>query len=427
MFFRLDKIKALLAGAMVAAGVLGLGSGEARAAGRVETSEDFFPIAVWSQPIVNFDRWKARGVNTLMKYETYGGAPGHDISSWSNAANAKGFFQIRQPRENPADDLAETRLLAWMHDDEPDFRGHDPAMLAQKYMQWKAVDPAKPVLVNFSGGNVLGGQTTRAQYEQFMQSADWISNDFYPVTGWGTPAWIDYSKTIANRRTPGRALQTLADWSDGKPQWAIIETSNQRLSWVPNSRGVTRDEFRGELWHSIINGAQGVVYFPFSFNPFSFDLTPPEVVAEMTTQNARVQSVARILNASDSPTTDKISLANATLEAARRTYDGDDYFFVLNMSSATLNGIAVQLPGLTSLPELNVLGESRKLGLVGGKLTDSFGPWELHIYHADLTGWGLLPADGGSGGGTNNGSVPEPGVVMVLAVAVAGLGRRRRR
>ena len=62
-------------------------------------------------------------------------------------------------------------------------------------------------------------------------------------------------------------MQTLAEWSDGKPQWAVIETSNQRLSWVPGSRGVTRDEFRGELWHSIINGAQGVVYFPFSFNP----------------------------------------------------------------------------------------------------------------------------------------------------------------
>ena len=99
-FYRLSKVRALVAGVVLATGLMR--SGSARAAGRVETPEDFFPIAVWSQPIVNFDRWKARGVNTLMKYEPYGGAPGNDINSWSNAANSKGFFQLRQPRENPA-------------------------------------------------------------------------------------------------------------------------------------------------------------------------------------------------------------------------------------------------------------------------------------------------------------------------------------
>jgi hypothetical protein len=411
-------------------------SQSASAAGAVTTPDDFYPIAVWSQPIVNFDRWKARGVNTLMKYEPYGGAPGNDIDSWAKAAAARSLYQIRQAKANPADDLNDSKLLAWMQDDEPDYRNHDPAVLAQKFAAWKAVDPNKPVLVNFSGGNVLTGATSRAQYEQFMNSANWIGNDFYPVTGWNRPDWIDYSLTPADRKTPGQAIQQLSQWSDGKPQWSIIETSDQDLSFQPNARGATRDEFRGEVWHSIINGAQGIVYFPFRIGGagFSFDKTPTDVIDEMTTQNARIKSLARVLNSADSPTTAKLDLGNSLLEAARRSYDGDDYFFVLNMSSKTLDDLSVQLPGLGKLPNVDVVGEAgRTLGLSGGTLIDDFGPWEIHVYHADLSGYGLLPGQGtiGGAGGTIDevpppgGGVPEPGSVATLGVATLMVLRRR--
>lgn len=375
--------------------------------------DDFFPIGVWSQPHIYFDKWQARGINTLMRYENYGGAAGHDIDSWIREANKRGLYQIRQPRANISLDKNESRLLAWMHEDEPDFRNKDPQEIINSYNALKAADPSRPVLVNFSGGNVLSGATSKSKYDQYLKGADWVSQDMYPVTGWDRPDWIDNSIAGNDRRTAGKATQQLAQWSGGKKQFAILETGDQQLSWVPGARGVNADEFRGQVWESIINGAQGIVYFPFQIGSgFRFDNTPQSIVEEMTEQNARIQSMARILNSSKTPYKDKLDLGDDLLEAARRKYDGDEYFFVLNMSSKTLDNYEVDLPGLDKLKYVGALDEKRRLNLTGGALLDDFGPWELHVYHADLVGAGVLP---------------EPGSILTLSGLLVALLIRRRR
>src|SRR5882724_2296708 len=157
------KARRWIAGAAVGA-VLIVGAGSAGAAGVVNTPDSFFPIGVWSQPAYTFDKWQSRGINTVINYEPYGGQDSIDV--WSNAANAHSFYQVRQPRVNPADDLKETRLLAWMHADEPDLHKTSPTVLTNEYNAWKAVDPAKPVLVNFSGGELLNHTTSNATYQQ---------------------------------------------------------------------------------------------------------------------------------------------------------------------------------------------------------------------------------------------------------------------
>jgi len=422
-----QNVRRWIAGA-VGGVVLLAGANVVAAAGAVSTPDSFFPIGVWSQPLNTFDKWQSRGINTVINYEPYGGVD--SIDAWSNAANAHGFYQVRQPRPNPADDLKETRLLAWMHSDEPDIHKTSPTVLQNEYNAWKAVDPNKPVLVNFSGGELLNHTTSNTTYQQYMAASNIISNDFYPVTGWGRPDWIDYSKTITDRKTEGMAIKGYSDLSGGKPQWAFIETSAQKLSWIPNGRGVTPSEFRGEVWDAIINGAKGIAYFPQQIGSgFRFDMTPADVVSEMTTQNARIQSLARVLNSSANPTADKIAMNSSLLEGARKNYDGDQYFFVLNMSSKTLSGQAVSLPGLSGLSSLDVFGEGRELSFANGQLTDQFDPWEMHVYHADLAGFGLLPAAGEEVPVISGDvpAVPEPATIGMLSIAAVGLCARRRR
>ncbi|HEV8292522.1 MAG TPA: PEP-CTERM sorting domain-containing protein, partial [Tepidisphaeraceae bacterium] len=302
-----------------------------------------------------------------------------------------------------------------------------PSLLAADYTKWKAVDPTKPVFINFSGGELLNHTTSNTTYQQYMASAEIIGNDFYPVTGWGRPDWIDYSKTVADRKTEGMAIKGYSDLSGGKPQWAFIETSAQKLSWIPNGRGVTPAEFRGEVWDAIINGAKGIAYFPQQIGSgFRFDMTPADVVSEMTTQNGRIQSLARVLNASANPTADKIAMNSTLLEGARKNYDGDQYFFILNMSSKTLSSQAVSLPGLGALTRVDVFGEGRELNFANGQLMDQFDPWEMHVYHADLAGFGILPAASGEIAGAGGAPVPEPSCIAVMGLAVVGLSARRR-
>ena len=50
---------------------------------------------------------------------------------------------------------------------------------------------------------------------------DWVSNGVYPVTGWDRPEHLD---------GPGRALDRLHKWTEGKSQLQIIESGDQLLS-----------------------------------------------------------------------------------------------------------------------------------------------------------------------------------------------------
>src|SRR4051794_31329383 len=82
-------------------------------------SPDFFPIGVHSQPTTSFAKWKARGVNTMVQYESLNGAVSMD--TWDAAAEAQGLYYIRWPGANPSNDLQKKNLLAWAQGDEPDL------------------------------------------------------------------------------------------------------------------------------------------------------------------------------------------------------------------------------------------------------------------------------------------------------------------
>jgi len=171
-----------------------------------------------------FDQWKAEGVNTLVGYESEGGT--RSLEDWNNAAVSRGMYMIRQARKRAQDDRHEANLLAWMFGDEPDLKRTNPKALADAYASYKKIDANRPIFVNYSGGYVLQWQkgVSYKTYQSYLASTDWSSSDIYPVTGWGLPQALD---------TPGRSLAKLAEWSGGKPQFAIIETSDQELPWVP--------------------------------------------------------------------------------------------------------------------------------------------------------------------------------------------------
>lgn len=343
-----------------------------------------FPIAVWSQPTRNFDRWKARGINTLMNYEGMSGAVSMD--EWTAAANARGLYMIRKPRADAARDVNERGLLAWMHGDEPDVHRRFNQMRAE-YERLKAIDPDRPIITNFSGGMVLrwnDAAPTRHEYESVLGTMDWVSQSVYPVTGWNRPERLG---------TAGRALDRLEVWSKGRPQLAIIESGDQNLPWVPASvRGVTRGEFRAQLWDAIIRGAQGIVYFPFAFSPnFTYDNTPPEIEAEMKVQHARIAPLGDALLSSVDPPNLGAEVGG-TLEATWREHEGKKYFIVLNMSDQTVSDQRIRLHGVGRTGAANVQGEGRSERIRGGVITDDFGPYEVHVYVVEGTGTQMAAA-----------------------------------
>jgi hypothetical protein len=335
-----------------------------------------FVVGVYMQPPDTFDVWRARGINTLVGYESRGGSISN--KDWSDAAAAKGFFYIRKPAgvvELEAD-ARDPNLLAWMHDDEPDVKKPptDPERLLADYKSWKAVGPNVPVFLNFSGGNVLGGKTPKETYLEYMKSADWFGNDFYAVTGYNRPDWL---------WKVGAAVDQLREWSGGRPQFAVIECSAQLLSWTPKTtRGVTADEFRAEVWHAVIHGVRGVVYFPQQFGDgFKYDATSQRVALEMSKQNRRLHELGDVLaSAQNSP--DFKAQAASPLEVGWRVAGGSKaYVIALNFSDEVAKARTIKV---TNGSRAAVMWEERTLTVADGAITDDFGPYEVHVYLMDL-------------------------------------------
>jgi hypothetical protein len=384
----------------------------------------FFPIGVYYQPAnavatTSFAGWQARGVNTLIGYEPEANSPYYTtIDQYSAAAVAAGMYMIREPRSNAASDISQPNLLAWLQPDEPEGNNIPASTLQNNYTAWKAIDPAMPVMVNFDGSRVVGwqGGLTQANYAPYIQAADVLSEDVYPVTGWLNPSALN---------VVGQAVSTLqtytANTNNGvtKPEMAIIETSNQRLfansepQWAET--GVTPGQFRAEVWDALIHGAKAITYFPQSFNAFRYDATPIDVAAEMTKQDTIIQGLAPVLNSTDTPDVTSVTLTGGTLEAMTRAYLGVTYLMVLNLSNTNVNA-TISAPFTEDQNGLEVLGENRTLPYTGdgSTFTDTFTPYQVHIY-AEAPGGAFVV------------SVPEPSTaLLILAATMLPLRSRRR-
>ena len=327
----------------------------------------FFPIGVWVPPAYDFEKWKGRNVNTMVGVT-------QDFEEWNAEANRLGLRMIRESRPNPANDIGETLLLAWAHDDEPDgiYTQVPYSQIQARAAAWKSVQPGRSVFINFVGDlnqyDLVTGESGDPWYAKYVAAADWISADTYPV----------------NR---GRDLSTLGEMVDhlralagDKPVFAFIESSD--IDPTRDGPGPTPGELRAEIWLAIIHGVRGIWYFPEQVGagiPFFYDTTPPDVVDEMTLQNGVITQLATVLQGPINPAGLGAGVP-APLEAAWRKAPSGSYFFVLNLSDSARNGQAIALSGIGSATSAEVHGEGRTVPITGGVITDDFGPHAVHIY-----------------------------------------------
>ena len=325
-----------------------------------------FIIGVWSQPAGSFVVWKVRGINTVVCYESESNKT--SMGDWSSAAVEADLFMIRKPSADIQSDLKEPRLLAWMQADEPDVKKPpvDPDQLADLYAACKRADPKRPVFLNLSGGNVLFNKVPQETYVAYLKNADWVGNDFYPVTGWNHPDWLP---------KVGQVVDKLRGMSGGKAQFAFIETSNQRLPWMPpDTRGVTADQFRAEIWDAVIYFPQQIGY------GFKYDNTTGEVAAEMSAQNQTLSELGDVLATRADPVGIGIKAPDPIEAGCRKAADGTLYFLALNLSGDSKRDQIISFSGTTATSTTVVNENNRTLRIDKSELIDDFSPYQLHIY-----------------------------------------------
>jgi hypothetical protein len=246
-------------------------------------------FGIWNCPISAMAGWKALGINTLVNNEKEGGR--YTQAQWRAAAAAAGLNYIDSPSANIAADNADPHLIAFLQEDEPDYRKLPVSTWSDRYAAIRAVSQ-KPIYGNFSGTNVTFARTAVPPYNgnqqtPFIPYATWLGFDWYP-----------------NNRNPGRygntelliaAHDLLEQWSGGKPILPFIECSFQNVSGT--GRAPTEAEMKAQVRAMMAKNTLGVVFFPerlpgdvgFGSMGFLFDNTTPtmkvaiqEIIAEFS-------------------------------------------------------------------------------------------------------------------------------------------------
>jgi hypothetical protein len=102
-----------------------------------------------------------------------------------------------------------------------------------------------------------------------------------------------------------------------------------------------------------------------------------QVEAEMKSVDARLARIGPALMTQKDPSGVGIDV-DGKLRATWRKYDGKTYLVVLN-NSATGATATMDVHGV-SAPAAAVDGESRSVAIRDGQITDTFKPYEAHVY-----------------------------------------------
>ena len=262
----------------------------------------------------------------------------------------------------------------------------------------RAADPTRPVYNNFGkcfsepgwNGCQLGKQSPAASSvdsmtAQYCANIDIVSADYYgytdPYDATGGAhhygAWT-YGADVANVH---------AICGASKPVLNFVETGTP---FSVSNNTITAAQITAATWDGILHGANGVIYFDHDFGgPQQSDnalIDGPQrttVAPTVAANNAEITALAGWLNATSLPGVSVSSTGGVPVTTMLKNYNGHTYLFAQADGSQSLTGsgsttAAFNVP--VSSGSAVVYGENRSVSDAGGALTDSFAPYQVHIY-----------------------------------------------
>jgi hypothetical protein len=374
---------------------------------------NFFPIAVWFESVTqqsDIDKDKDTGLNMYIALTT-----GSDMAMVRN----NGMYAIVERPDMHPGFGAET--LGWLIADETDLFYAPGWGAGQGYAFQQSKVDALPqgdgrfFYANYTVGVILptfGTVESSMVYINNFQHT--VSNDFYWWTGHniylpaGSAPWNqasqfyriydhDLTQTQARRSshygsTVGYMRKRLQDPNRWEPTWGFIENGGPFPENVL-SEYMTPEVMVSAVWHMIIQGARGIIYFNHTFgvdNQSQHNFRMPQYAALQAAAkvvNGRVQGLAAVINDNFALNFVTVSPGASTLsgiEVMAKYHTSKFYIFAGSRENdSTLQNATFTIPngvGTTA----TVLFESRTIPIVGGVFTDAFANGNtVHIYRID--------------------------------------------
>lgn len=351
---------------------------------------DFFLLAVWLQEPAKAPRYKAAGFNTYVGL--WQGPTEQQLAQLKKV----GMKVVCEQNQVGLEHIDDPVIIGWLQMDEPDNaqrlpdgKGYGPPVtpeeIVRRYKKMHAADPSRPIQLGLGQGVAWdnwrgrGVRTNHPEdYPQYIKGGDIISFDIYPVVH-NSPEVVDRLWYVA------RGVERLATWTEGKKIiWNAMECT--RIG-SKEGKKPTPHQLKCEIWMAIVHGSMGIIYFVHEWQPKfneSALLDDTEMLSAAARINRRITALAPVLN---SPTVkDALSVAshneNAIVATMTKKYKGDTYIFVVGMRNEKTNA-TFAAAGIEGRKTVEVLGEERTITSENGIFTDTFEPWDVHLYKID--------------------------------------------
>jgi hypothetical protein len=354
----------------------------------------FFPIGVWLQDPRQAQRYKQAGINL---YVGLWKGPTEDQLRTLKAAGMPVICAQNKVGLAHKDDPI---IAGWMHGDEPDNAQEvvdratgkrrygppiPPARIVSGYRALRAADPTRPIMLNLGQGVAndewkgRGPGASLDDYPAYVQGADIVSFDVYPVAGLERPDRADMLWYVA------KGVDRLVKWTDGRQRvWNCIECTHISN---PGAKA-TPHQVRAEVWMALVHGSSGLIYFVHEFRPRFNEhalLDDPEMLKAVTSINHTIHELAEVLNSPviSSAGTVRSSNAQVPIDMMVKRHQGTTYIFAVAMRNGPSRG-SFEIQGIPPTATATTIGEesgaTRRIPVSRGKFEDDFLPFDVHIY-----------------------------------------------
>jgi len=255
-----------------------------------------------------------------------------------------------------------------------------PEETLKKYHAIKGGDATRPVFMTFTGyfHPHFGkwSDTQRADlYPKYIDAADVVGYDIYPIYGWNKPEWIHLVHD---------ATRLLVEKAGPRPVYAWIETSKggQWTGPLERQKDVTPGHIRAEVWMAISSGATAIGYFTHVWKPSYRQFGVPEencrALREINEQITRLAPA--ILSDVPKRSVTVEAEGGVKISALAKQHEDELYVFAVNYERLVGAKVNFAMEGLPAGKDVTVVDEARTIRSGAGSFTDSFGPLAVHIY-----------------------------------------------
>lgn len=294
---------------------------------------------------------------------------GKEIKTLSPASYERITKLVNAVKDHPG-------FFGWYHYDEP-RSAEVAAELKRQYEFLRKIDPNHPV---------LGLDNSASGCVQKKGHCDIHILDMYPSP--------DKQNVFSHELSTIASAVSMAVQGVGNEGFWYCPQAFDRDCYArgPNNhRSMTFVETRCTVWGSIAAGATGI--FPFKIgdpsvkyfqrHPNSGIYASPEMhLGWLKVIIPELKNLAPVLLSKKIRVT--ATPANpVSLRVTARQYNGKNFVFVTNTERKALNA-SVVWPD-KSAKQVKVLGEKRQLKVSGGKVAETFQPYETHIYTDDMS------------------------------------------